>query len=87
MTETISCGFARVFLWKTKRFALENLNRESNESNTKFRIRILDERYNLFKEKFKHYERMHLDRGKVSSPIKNSAFCFMTLIRINLDHV
>lgn len=64
MTELISCGFTRVYLWKTKQLAFESLNQEKNESKTKFRIRIVNERYRLFKEKFDNYERMHLDKGK-----------------------
>lgn len=64
MTEVVSCGFARVSLWKSKRLALGNLKRGANESLTKFKIRILDERYRLFNDNFNHYERMHLDKGK-----------------------
>lgn len=70
MSEIISCGFGRVFLYKTKQLALKKVKFYPGESKTKYKLRILDERYNLIKEKYKNYERMHFDRGKfmVSQP-------------------
>ena len=65
MNEKVYCGFARVFFWKSKRLALKNIQRESNENLTKFNISVLDERYRMFNEKFNYCERMYLDRGKV----------------------
>ena len=64
MTERVSCGFARVFLWETKLNAFKNISRASNETHGQFTRHVLDERFRLYTTQFKDYKPMTLDRGK-----------------------
>lgn len=64
MTETVSCGFARVYLYTTKQLALSQITRLSNESQTKFKIRLLQQRYKIFQDKFSGYPKFQIDKGR-----------------------
>lgn len=64
MTETINCAFARVYLYTTKKLAISNISRQPNESNTKFKIHLLQERYKLYEDHFSGYPRLQIDKGK-----------------------
>lgn len=64
MTETISCGFARVYLYTTKQLALTQLSPERNKSQTKFKIRVLQERYKIFQSQFAGYPKLQIEKGK-----------------------
>jgi len=64
MAETVSCGFGRVFLCQTKTIALSIIKQEPNESQTKFKCRLLQERFRIFTEHFKEYPRFDINKGK-----------------------
>ena len=64
MTERVSCGFARVFLWETKANAVKNISRASDETQSQFTKCVLDERFHLYTAQFEDYKPMILNRGK-----------------------
>ena len=64
ITETVCCGFARVFIWETKTTAFKNIIRASDETQGQFKGRILDERFHHYIEQFKDYKPLLLDGGK-----------------------
>lgn len=47
MSLTINCGFARTFIWQTKKLATDKIKRSSGETKASFDKRFNNERYKI----------------------------------------
>lgn len=64
MSKLFNCGFARVFLYESRALTVQNIQKLEGESLSKYNSRILNERYNLFKNHFQGNPRFEIKEGK-----------------------
>ena len=72
MTDRVCCGFARVFLWKTKAISLNNITHVPYKTKAQFNKRVLEERFNLYIEQFQDYKPLLMDKGKQTCSLRES---------------
>ena len=64
MAKVFNCGFARVFLYESRTIAAQNVHRSGGESVNKYKSRVFEERFKLFKEQFKENPQFEIKKGR-----------------------
>jgi len=63
MTDAISCGYARTFLWEKRGTVLTYLKKDDGEPESTFNRRINVERYRLYMKQFMDFPNFHINKG------------------------
>lgn len=64
MTNAISCGFGRAFLWENRGSSLTALKKNDQETDAAFKKRVDDERFHLYTKNFEDYPNLKISKGK-----------------------